>query len=123
MVQLILHVIIRVLLAGIFVYGGWGAMTKPGGRPQKVAAAHIPLAKLAVIVNGGLMVVAGLLLAVGIVPRVAAAVLVASMIPTTLVGHPFWHETSGPARDQQAIQFLKNLGLIGGLLLVAVATV
>jgi len=40
------------------------------------------------------------------------------LIPTTFVGHPFWKESESAARKNQQVQFLKNLGLIGGLLLV-----
>ncbi|MEO7022124.1 MAG: DoxX family protein [Ktedonobacteraceae bacterium] len=111
---------IRLLLAGIFIMGGWGAMSHPGTRPQKVAAAGIPQPEQAVVLNGALMVLAGLLLCLGIAPKVAASLLVGSMVPTTMVGHPFWKEEPGPGREQQLIQFLKNLGLIGGLLMVVI---
>ncbi len=108
----------HLLLSGIFIIGGWGAFSNPGGRPKKVAAAGIPQPEQAVVLNGALMVLAGLLLCLGIAPRVAATLLIGSMIPTTIVGHPFWKEESGPEREHQLIQFLKNLGLIGGLLMV-----
>ncbi len=111
---------IRLLLAGIFIIGGWGTMSNPGTRPKKVGAAGIPYPEQAVVLNGALMVLAGLLLCLGIAPRIAAGLLVGSMIPTTLVGHPFWQEEPGPAREQQLIQFLKNMGLIGGLLMVVI---
>ena len=109
---------IRLLLSGIFIIGGWGAFSKPGKRPKLVAAAGIPKPEEAVIANGALMVIAGLLLASGIAPRIAAALLIGSLIPTTIVGHPFWKDEPGPARDNNTIQVLKNLGLIGGLLMV-----
>ena len=109
---------IRLLLAGIFIVGGWGAMSNPGGRPRKVEAAGIPYPEQAVVLNGALMVLAGFLLCQGIAPRFVAGLLVGSMIPTTLVGHPFWKEESG--REQQLIRFLKNLGLIGGLQMVVI---
>ena len=83
---------IRLLLAGIFIVGGWGAMSNPGGRPWKVEAAGIPYPEQAVVLNGALMVLAGFLLCLGIAPRIVAGLLVGSMIPTTLVGHPFWKE-------------------------------
>ena len=57
-------------------------------------------------------------LGLGITPRLAVALLLGSMIPTTLVGHPFWKEEPGPQRQNQETQFLKNLSLIGGLLMV-----
>lgn len=109
---------IRLLLSGIFIVGGWGAFRNPGGRPKKVAAAGIPQPEQAVVLNGALMIFAGLLLSLGITPRIAAALLIGSMIPTTFVGHPFWKEKPGPERENHMIQFLKNLGLIGGLLMV-----
>ena len=108
----------RLLLSGIFIVGGWGAFSNPGGRPKKVAAAGIAQAEQAVVLNGAVMILGGLLLGLGIAPRLSAALLIGSMIPTTFVGHPFWKEEPGPERENHLIQFLKNLGLIGGLLMV-----
>ena len=85
-----------------------------------VAAAGIPRPEQAVVLNGAVMVVAGLLLSLGIAPRIAAALLIGSLIPTTIVGHPFWKDEPGPEREKQLLQFLKNLGLIGGLLMVVI---
>lgn len=110
----------HVLLSAIFISGGWGAFSKPGGRPKKVAAAGIPEPELAVTLNGATMVVAGVLLGLDIAPKVAATVLLGSMVPTTVVGHPFWKEEPGPERQHHLTQFLKNLGLMGGLLLVLI---
>lgn len=112
------RVVTHVLLSGMFIVGGWGAFSQPGGRPKKVAAAGIPHPELAVALNGVFMLVAGLLLGLSIVPKVAATLLIGSMIPTTIVGHAFWTEEPGPTRESHMIQFLKNLGLIGGLLMV-----
>jgi len=109
---------IQLLLSGIFIYGGWGAFSKPGGRPKLVAAAGIPEPERAVVLNGAVMIFAGFLLGLGIAPRIAAALLIGSLIPTTLVGHPFWKEEPGPEREKQMLQFLKNLGLISGLVMV-----
>jgi putative oxidoreductase len=66
-------------------------------------------------------VVAGLALATGRFSRPAAAVLAANLIPTTFAGHPFW-TLDQPAREQHQAQFMKNLGLLGGLLLAAADT-
>ena len=105
------------LLSCVFISEGWGALSQPGGRPSKVAAAGIPQPERAVKLNGALMVIAGLLLGLDIAPKGAVTVLLGSMIPTTIVGHAFWKE-AGPPRQNHLTHFLKNLGLIGGLLLV-----
>ena len=68
--------------------------------------------------NGALQVGAGITLALGVLPRLSALLLAGSLVPTTLAGHRFWEEEEDAARAQQTIQFLKNLGMLGGLLLV-----
>lgn len=115
-----IRAVTHLLLSGIFIVGGWGAFSKPGGRPKMVAAAGIPQPEQAVVLNGALMILAGLLLGLGIAPRLVAALLIGSLIPTTLVGHPFWKEELGSEREKQLLQFLKNLGLISGLLMVII---
>ena len=70
-----------------------------------------------VVLNGAAMVIGGAMLALDIVPKLTAAALIGSLVPTTLVGHAFWNEESEAGRKAQQTQFMKNLGLIGGLLL------
>ncbi len=113
-----IRTVTHLLLSGIYIINGWGAFSKPGGRPKLVAAAGIPRPEQAVVLNAAVMIVAGLLLSPGITPRLTAALLLGSMIPTTLVGHAFWKEEPGPQRQNQETQFLKNLSMIGGLLMV-----
>jgi uncharacterized membrane protein YphA (DoxX/SURF4 family) len=54
--------------------------------------------------------------------RLAALVLIGSIIPTTLGGHRFWEAEEPGMRELQQTQFLKNLGLLGGLILAAMDT-
>jgi uncharacterized membrane protein YphA (DoxX/SURF4 family) len=70
-------------------------------------------------INGIVQVGAGVALAVGRCPRVAALALAASLVPTTLAGHRFWEEAEGADRTRQRIHFLKNVSMLGGLLLAA----
>ncbi len=37
-------------------------------------------------------------------------------MPTTIVGHAYWKETDAAACNDQETPFMKNPGLIGGLL-------
>jgi hypothetical protein len=76
----------------------------------------------AVKVNGAVQTVAGTLLGMGVMPRLAAAAIAASLVPTTLAAHRFWEENDPQERARQRIQFLKNLTMMGGLLLAAADT-
>ena len=122
----------RPMLAGIFISGGIDALRHP---EQKAAIASDPIEGAAekfevetpetealVKVNAGAMIGAGLLLSAGKAPRLSSIVLAATLVPTTLAGHRFWEETDPQKRSQQQIHFLKNVSLLGGLILAAVDT-
>lgn len=108
----------RPLLASMFVIQGFDAARNPGARVAPVEAAGLKEAEKLVRANGATQAVAGLTLATGRLPRLSALVLAGSLIPTTYVGHPFW---SAPPelKKQERVQFLKNLSMLGGLLLHA----
>jgi uncharacterized membrane protein YphA (DoxX/SURF4 family) len=78
--------------------------------------------ELLVKVNAGVQVGAGLLLAMGKFRRLSALLLIGSVLPTTWAGHRFWEHEDPEQRGQQRMQFLKNLGLLGGLILELVDT-
>ena len=122
----------RPLLASIFVVGGWDAIWNPAGKTKKAEAVTEPLAEKAglsgldtetfVRVNGVVQIGGGILLAVGKFRRLAALALIGSIVPTTYAGHRFWEESDPTTRNQQKVHFLKNLGLLGGLILAAFDT-
>jgi putative oxidoreductase len=119
------------MLAAMFVVGGLDQLKHPGRKTDsaKVLLERVGPAvglpddpELLVRANGAAMVGAGSLLALGRLPRIASTVLAATLVPTTLVAHGYWQEQDPQARERQKVQFLKNLGLLGGLLLAAVDT-
>ncbi len=122
----------RAMLASIFVLSGVRALAKPGDTQVAAARRVVPLLErtdprlptdplVLVRAKAASDVLAGLALATGHLTRPAAAVLAAGLVPTTFAGHPFW---SAPpeTRAQHRVHFLKNLGLLGGLLLAAADT-
>jgi uncharacterized membrane protein YphA (DoxX/SURF4 family) len=117
----LLRSLARAGLGASFVTLGWDALLAPDGRTAKAAAIGVPQPDVAVMLNGGAMVVAGVALAAGLAPRLSAAVLAGLLVPTTLAGHPYWKESEPGARVQQRTQFLKNLCMFGGLVEVALS--
>lgn len=119
----------RPLLAGVFVAGGIDVLRNPEPRVRLArpvvermsAAVPAPLAEpvTAVRANAVLHVVAGSALALGILPRLAALALAGSLVPTTLGGHRFWEHSEAGPRAQQRTHFLKNMAILGGLLVTA----
>jgi putative oxidoreductase len=105
----------RLLLSAIFISGGVDALRQPAPQASMIQDTGIPEPRVAVRVNGGAMVLGGAALALGVKPKLAALLLIGSLVPTTLAGHRFWSQDSAQATKQQQTQFVKNLGLLGGL--------
>ena len=73
-------------------------------------------------VNGAAMLGAGGLLAIGRLPRLSSVVLAATLVPTTFAGHRFWEIEDPQERATQQVHFMKNVSLLGGLVLAAIDT-
>lgn len=83
-------------------------------------APWLPTGPTAVVRANAVVQLGGaVLLASGRAPRLAAAVLAGSLVPTTVVGHQFWRAEAAD-RPNQLNHFMKNLALLGGLVLVIV---
>jgi putative oxidoreductase len=121
----------RPMLAALFVVQGVDALRHPGPLAERatslldqiVPVVGLPNDKeMLVRANAVGQIVGGAMLATGFLPRVGATLLASSLVPTTLAGHPFWKEQDPTKRKQQRLHFLKNTGLLGGVLLAAVDT-
>jgi putative oxidoreductase len=106
------------LMSGIFVYGGWEGFREPGGRAAKAEKLGLSNPELMVRVNALTMMGAGTALALGIKPKLTSLILAGTLVPTTMAGHRFWEEGDPKGRSMQMTQFFKNLGILGGLLIL-----
>lgn len=125
----------RALLGAIFVASGVRSIANPERlvpQAKRVTDQLVPLlertdprlpteTRSLIKLNGAVQLVGGLLLNNRRLSRPAAVALAASLVPTTIAGHPFWAYDQ-PERRNHETQFLKNLGLLGGLLLAAADT-
>ncbi|GAA4346137.1 DoxX family protein [Angustibacter luteus] len=123
--------IARPLLALTFVDGGWDSFRHPAEKAKKAAPVLEKVApvlglpndpEMLVRANGLAMMGAGVLFATNRAPRTSALVLAATLVPTTVAGHPFWEADDPATKRQQRLHFFKNLGMLGGLLLAIVDT-
>jgi uncharacterized membrane protein YphA (DoxX/SURF4 family) len=87
--------------------------------PQQVAAVVPENTASLVRANGAAQIVGGLALASGKGRRLGALMLAGSLVPSTLARHPFWSRTDPDERALDRSQFLKNVSLLGSVLLAA----
>jgi uncharacterized membrane protein YphA (DoxX/SURF4 family) len=87
--------------------------------PEQVAG-YVPENTVTLVrVNGIAQVTGGLALATGKGRRLGALLLAGSLIPSTIAKHPFWKVQDPDERAQDRNHFLKNVSLLGGVLLAA----
>jgi putative oxidoreductase len=107
----------RLLFSGIFIMSLLSHF-----KPQLVAhaAQHgVPMANILVPLSGILAGLGGLSILLGFRARIGAWMIVAFLVPVTLMMHAFWNETDPMITQMQMANFIKNLSLLGGALLIA----
>lgn len=125
------------MLAAMLISGGVAALRSPkdhahAARPvlEMISPAvnkaveispidRLPDDETLVKIDAGVKILAGAMLAFGRFPRLAAAALAGSLIPTTLASHRFWEVSDPDERAAEQAHFVKNVSLLGGLLIAA----
>lgn len=134
---MIMRRIARPMLAAVFVSGGIDTLRNPKPRIQAAEPVIDKLDKNAdpikeklpvdvptdaeslVKFDAAVKIGAGVALALGKFPRLAALLLAAGLVPTTVAAHRFWEYEAPEERAQQQNHFFKNVALVGGLLIAA----
>jgi uncharacterized membrane protein YphA (DoxX/SURF4 family) len=121
----------RSLIAGAFIVGGIDAFRAPEPRATYKLE---PVARIAksvglpddpvtlVKLNAGVMLGAGSLLAIGKAPRLASVAILSGLVPTTIIGHPFWTDKERSMHEKERMHFMKNAAMAGGLVMVLLDT-
>jgi uncharacterized membrane protein YphA (DoxX/SURF4 family) len=78
----------------------------------------MPMAQLLAIASGTLEVVCGLMIALNFGARFFAIILILFVAAATFYFHDFWNQTGAEATSNM-IHALKNLSLVGALLMIA----
>lgn len=108
----------RILLAVIFLVSGFGKVTGYSATAALMASKGLPAVGILLPLTIATELGGAILLVLGLKARWAALWLFLFLIPTTLVFHAFWGIDPKLAGMQQ-IHFLKNLAIMGGMLMVA----
>ncbi len=125
------RVLARPLLASWFVYGGVQNVLEPERNAGLIAPTVEPAFKDLGIeevkaadlvkVHGALTVALAASLALSRSPRASALGLAGLAGATAYFAHPFWKESDPVRKEAELEQFLKNVSLVGGVLVAATA--
>jgi putative oxidoreductase len=108
----------RILLSLVFLSSGAMKIAAWSMIVGVAASKGLPLPAFSIGVAAAIEIIGALFLMSGFRARLAAFVLFLYLIPTTLIFHNFW-AVQGVEHQMQMVNFMKNLAIMGGLLMVA----
>ena len=113
-----LNLIGRLLLAALFLPAGLAKLSGFEGTVGYISSVGLPLPTVAAAAALALEILGSLALIVGFQTRIVAAVLAVFTLVASFFFHAFWAAAPEQAFVQQLL-FFKNIGVIGGLLVLA----
>jgi putative oxidoreductase len=112
----VLRRLARPMLGATFIASGVDALRDSDRRAERAGALGVSDPKTVTRTVAGAQLGAGTLLTLGRFPRLSSLTLAATVIPDAVTGHAFWSEQDKQVRQVQRTMFLRDLGLLGGLL-------
>jgi putative oxidoreductase len=109
----------RVLLMALFVISGWSKLTDFAGTVAYMEYLKAPMPSVAAAVAVAMEVGVGIALLAGFCVRPLSLALAIFVAAAAFIGHPFW-SLVGAERALNMTHFLKDMSIIGGLLLLAI---
>jgi putative oxidoreductase len=109
----------RILLMLLFVIFGSDKVLGYTATAEHFAQTGVPMPDVAAFIALVAEFFVGLALLLGVLTRPLAVAMAVYTLGTALLGHHFW-TMDGAARVANEINFFKNMGIIGGLLLLYV---
>jgi putative oxidoreductase len=107
----------RILFVALFAMSGSTAHFKKE-TVEYARAYGAPAPQVFVPLSGAVAVLGSVLIVLGIWGDVGALLLIGFLIPITFFMHAYWKETDPQMRQNQQIHFMKNVGLLGGALIL-----
>jgi putative oxidoreductase len=115
----ILTVAARTMMALIFLMSAVGnKIPSFNGVSQYMAGEGVPAPKLMLAGAIAFLLVGSVSLVLGYKARIGAGLLLMFLVLATYFFHDFWTFADAAERQQQTIQFMKNLSMMGAMLFV-----
>jgi putative oxidoreductase len=108
----------RILISAIFLISGAQMSMHFDSTAHMIGEKGIPLATVAAAISILISLGGAIMIIIGWQTRLAAAIQFIYLIPVTIMYHNFW-AAPPQLHDIQQTNFLKNLAIMGGLLILA----
>lgn len=110
----------RIIFGGYFIYNGVNHFIGFGMMTQYAKMKGVPFPAIAQSITGIMLLLGGLSILLGLYPFVGGALLIAFLVPVSLMMHNFWKVDDPQLRRADKINFTKNMGLLGAVFMLLV---
>jgi putative oxidoreductase len=108
----------RLILGGFFLFSGINHFLGFAMMTQYAKMKGVPFPAFAQGLTGVMLLAGGLSVLFGIYPIVGVILMVAFLLPVSFMMHNFWTIEDPQLRMADRINFLKNIALVGALLML-----
>ena len=113
-----LFVLGRILLGGYFIKSGYGHFKNLDMLTGYAQSKGVPMPKFSVFATGLMLFLGGLGILLGVYIQLSVLLLSLFLLGTLIKMHNYWEVTDPMARMGESVNFYKNLGLLGAVLML-----
>jgi putative oxidoreductase len=109
----------RFLMGSYFILPGLMKISNYQGTTDAMLAHSVPVAALLLPLTIVIQIAAGLAIIIGFKGKLAAFILAGLTLVISIYMHNFWNMTEGMERGHETQNFIKNMAIMSGLLVVS----
>lgn len=112
----------RIIFGGYFILGGINHFTKLEMMSGYAQSKGAPSPKLSVAISGLLLLIGGVSILLNVLPSIGLILLILFLLPVTFVMHAPWKVQDPQAKMGETVNFMKNIALVGAVLILLAHT-
>lgn len=113
-----MYILGRIIFGAYFAFSGFNHFKNEKMLTGYAKSKGVPSPRLAVLLSGALMILGGLGFIFNVYLPESVILLIIFLVPTTFMMHAFWKISDPMHRMNDQVNFMKNLALIGVLLMM-----
>ena len=117
-IHILINIIGQILFGGYFFWNGIKHFKDHKSYTMYAQAMGVPFASIMVYFSGLLIFLGGLGIIFNIQKTISLILILGFLVPVTYKMHQFWKKENPAEKNSEMIAFLKNVALIGAVLLM-----
>ena len=106
----------RLIFGGFFIQAGIHHLMERETMAQYAGAKNVPMPDIAVTATGVALTIGGASIMLGVKPKLGTLAIIGFLAGVSPIMHDFWKVEDPHQRQNEMINFMKNMAMLGGAL-------